>query len=176
MNKSNFIHVATFGAAIGLKGEIKVNLLTSTIDVFRSLDQYYNFDQSIKWSFESIVMRQEKCVALPSHCKNRDDAEELKNQKIFSFKENFPSVNPNEYLVSDLIGCDIIHKNGNSLGNVISVDNFGAGDLLETIYKNKDTKSFLFKAISSNNINRHIQTIHRPSIKLSIKYLLKKLT
>ena len=133
----NFIHVATFGAAIGLKGEIKVNLLTSTIDVFRSLDQYYNFDQSIKWSFDSVVMRQEKCVALPSHCKNRDDAEELKNQKIFSFKENFPSVNPNEYLVSDLIGCDIIHKNGNSLGNVISVDNFGAGDLLETIYKNK---------------------------------------
>ena len=137
MNKSNFIHVATFGAAIGLRGEIKVNLLTSTIDVFRSLDQYYNFDQSIKLSFESIVMLQEKCVALPSHCKNRYDAEELKNQKIFSFKENFPSVNPNEYLVSDLIGCDIIHKNGNSLGNVINVDNFGAGDLLETIYKNK---------------------------------------
>ena len=137
MNKSNFVHVATFGAAIGLKGEIKINLLTSTIDVFRSLDQYYNFDQSIKWSFETVVMRQEKCVALPSHCKNRDDAEELKNQKIFSFKENFPSVNPNEYLVSDLIGCDIIHKNGNSLGKVISVDNFGAGDLLETIYKNK---------------------------------------
>ena len=137
MNKSNFVHVATFGAAIGLKGEIKVNLLTSTIDVFRSLDQYYNFDQSIKWNFESVVMRQEKCVVLPSHCKNRDDAEELKNQKIFSFQENFPLVNPNEYLVSDLIGCDIIHKNGNSLGNVISVDNFGAGDLLETIYKNK---------------------------------------
>ena len=82
-------------------------------------------------------MRQEKCVALPSHCKNREDAEALKNQKIFSFKENFPSINPNEYLVSYLIGCSIIHKNGNSLGNIISVDNFGAGDLLETIYKKK---------------------------------------
>ena len=137
MNKSNFVHVGTFGAAIGLKGEIKINLLTSTIDVFKSLDHYYNFDQSIKWQFDSIIMRQEKCVVLPSHCKNRDDAEELKNQKIFSFKENFPSINPNEYLVSDLIGCDIIHKNGNSLGNVISVDNFGAGDLLETMYKDK---------------------------------------
>ena len=137
MNKSNFVHVATFGAAIGLKGEIKVNLLTSTIDVFRSLDQYYNFDQSIKWSFESIVMRQKKCVALPSHCKNRNDAEELKNQKIFSFKDNFFSTNPNEYLVSDLISCEIIHKNGTFLGKVISVDNFGAGDLLETIYKDK---------------------------------------
>ena len=96
MNKSNFIHVATFGAAIGLKGEIKVNLLTSTIDVFRSLDQYYNFDQSIKWSFESVVMRQEKCVALPSHCKNRDDAEELKNQKIFT------SLNKSKLSITDL--------------------------------------------------------------------------
>jgi hypothetical protein len=43
------------------------------------------------------------------------------------------------------------------------------------ILKYKDTKS-LFKIISSNNINRHIQTMHRPSIKLLIKYLLKKIT
>jgi 16S rRNA processing protein RimM len=137
LNKLKFVHVGTFGTTIGLKGEIKINLLTSNIDVFKSLDCYFNFDQSIEWKFDSIVMRQNKCIALPSHCNNINDAEELKNQKIFSFKENFPSVNPNEYLVSDLIGCDIIHKNGNSLGNVISVDNFGAGDLLETIYNNK---------------------------------------
>ena len=137
MSKSNFVHVGTFGAAIGLKGEIKLNLLTSTIDVFKSLEHYYNFDRSIQWSFESIVMRQEKCVVLPSHCKNRNDAEQLKNQKIFSFKDNFPSTDSNEYLVSDLISCDIIHKNGNFIGNVLNVDNFGAGDLLETIYKGK---------------------------------------
>tara|TARA_B100000029_G_scaffold343009_1_gene335387 strand:- start:473 stop:985 length:513 start_codon:yes stop_codon:yes gene_type:complete len=137
LSKSNFVHVGTFGSAVGLKGEIKINLLTSTIDVFRLLDQYYNFDQSIKWSFESISMRQGKCIALPSHCKNRNDADELKNKKIFSFKENFPSIKNNEYYVSDLINCEIRHENGNALGNVISVDNFGAGDLLEIIYKDK---------------------------------------
>ena len=42
-----------------------------------------------------------------------------------------------EALVSELINCEIIHKNGTFLGKVISVDNFGAGDLLETIYKGK---------------------------------------
>ena len=52
-------------------------------------------------------------------------------------KEKFPPTKPNEYFVNDLISCEIIHKNGTSIGNVISVDNFGAGDLLETIYKNK---------------------------------------
>ena len=137
MSKSNFVHVGTFGAAIGLKGEIKLNLLTSTLDVFKSLGEYYNIDQSIKWSFEYILLRQEKCIALPIHCKNRNDAEQLKNQKIFSFKDNFPSTKSNEYFVSDLIKCKLIHENGMFLGNVINVDNFGAGDLIETIYNDK---------------------------------------
>ena len=29
----------------------------------------------------------------------------------------------------------VVHKNGNFIGNVISVDNFGAGDLLEINFK-----------------------------------------
>ena len=127
--------MGTFGAAIGLKGEIKINLLTSSFDIFKSLDNYYNHDQSTEWKFESIQMRHQKCVGLPSHCKNRDDAEHLKNQKIFALKENFSKTKSNEYFVNDLIGCKIIHENGNSIGNVISVDNFGAGDLIGTIFK-----------------------------------------
>ena len=135
MNKPSFVHVGTFGAAIGLKGEIKINLLTSSVDIFKSLDHYYNYDQSTEWIFKSIQMRNEKCVGLPSYCKNRDDAEHLKNQKIFVAKEHFPKKKSNEYYVNDLIGCKITHENGTFIGNVISVDNFGAGDLLETIYK-----------------------------------------
>ena len=135
MNKSRFVHVGTFGAAIGLKGEIKINLLTSSVDIFKSLDHYYNYDQSIEWKFDSIQMRNQKCIGLPSHCNNRDDAELLKNQKIFVARENFPKKKSNEYYVNDLIGCKINHENGTFIGNVISVDNFGAGDLIETIYK-----------------------------------------
>ena len=127
--------MGTFGAAIGLKGEIKINLLTSNFAVFKSLDCYYNFDQSTEWKFDFIKMRNEKCVALPSHCRNRDDAENLKNQKIFAPKEKFPKTKSNEYYADDLIGSKVVHKNGNFIGNVISVDNFGAGDLIETIYK-----------------------------------------
>ena len=137
MSKSNIIHIATFGSAIGLKGEIKINLLTSSIDVFKSIDHYYNFDNSIEWKFNSIVLRQDKCIGHPSHCKSRNDAEELKNKKIFSSKDYFPSTKTNQFYVIDLVNCKIKHENGNFIGKVISVDNFGAEDLLETIYKNK---------------------------------------
>ena len=135
MSELNFVHVGTFGAAIGLKGEIKINLLTSSFSVFKSLDHYYNFDQSTEWKFDFIKIRNEKCVALPSHCRNRDDAENLKNQRIFASKGNFPKTKSNEYYVNDLIGSKVVHKNGNFIGNVITVDNFGAGDLLEINFR-----------------------------------------
>ena len=137
MSKFDLVHVGTFGAAIGLKGEIKINLLTSNVEVFKSFDCLYNFDCSTVWKLDSIAMRQKKCVAKLSHCKSRSDAELLKNQKIYTSKVNFPSTKDNEYYVSDLIDCKIMYSNGNNLGKVIDVSNFGAGDLLETTYNNK---------------------------------------
>jgi 16S rRNA processing protein RimM len=137
LSKSNLVHIGTFGAVIGLKGEIKINLLTSNIDAFKSFGCFFNFERSVEWKFDSVVMRQNKCIAKPSHCKSRSDAEELKNQKIYTLKENFPSTKDNEYYVSELINCKIKHKNGKDLGEVMDVNNFGAGDLLELIYNNK---------------------------------------
>ena len=137
MNKSDLVHVGTFGTAIGLKGEVKINLLTSNLEVFKSFDRLYNFDCSIEWKFDSVAMRQKKCVAKLLHCKSRSEAEDLKNKKIYTSKENFPSTKDNEYYVSDLIDCKIMYSNGNNLGEVIDVNNFGAGDLLETTYNNK---------------------------------------
>ena len=103
MSKLNLVHVGTFGAAVGLKGEIKINLLTTSFPVFKSLDQYYNFDQSTEWKFDFIKMRNEKCVALPSHCRNRDDAESLKDKKIFASKDKFPKTKSNEYYVDAIL-------------------------------------------------------------------------
>ena len=137
MSKSDLVHIGTFGAAIGLKGEIKINLLTSSIEVFKSFDYFYNFDRSIEWKFDSIAMRQKKCVAKLTHCESRSEAEDLKNLKIYTSKKNFPSTKDNEYYVSDLINCKIKHNNGEGLGMVTDVNNFGAGDLIETIYHNK---------------------------------------
>ena len=42
-----------------------------------------------------------------------------------------------EYFIRDLITCKIYMIDGTKIGNVVSVDNFGAGDLLETKIKNK---------------------------------------
>ena len=55
--------------------------------------------------------------------------------KFYYSKDKFPKTKSNEYYVDDLIGCNVVHKNQTFIGNVISVDNFGAGDLLEINFR-----------------------------------------
>ena len=61
----------------------------------------------------------------------RTDVEKLKGKKIFSKSTSFPKTEKNQYYFKDLIGCSVNLLDGNIIGEVISVDNFGAGDLIE---------------------------------------------
>ena len=129
--------MGTFGSPIGLKGEIKVKMLTSSFEFFKMLKVYLNEDASETWNFIKMRILNNKLIAHPQDCNNRDDAEKFRGKKIFSQSSNFPKTNKGEYYVRDLIGFRVIMINGKKIGNVMSVKNFGASDLLETKINNK---------------------------------------
>jgi len=137
LSKSNLVHVGTFGSPIGLKGEIKVKMLTSSFEFFKMLKVYLNEDASETWNFIKMRILNNKLIVHPQDCNNRDDAEKFRGKKIFSQSSNFPKTNKGEYYFKDLIGCSIFMLNGKKIGNVVSVENFGASDLLETKINNK---------------------------------------
>ena len=129
--------MGTFGSPIGLKGEIKVKMLTSSFEFFKMLKVYLNEDASETWNFIKMRILNNKLIVHPQDCNNRDDAEKFRGKKIFSQSSNFPKTNKGEYYVRDLIGFRVIMINGKKIGNVMSVKNFGASDLLETKINNK---------------------------------------
>ena len=79
------MHVGTFGAPVGLKGEIRINCLTKTIQVFKSLNEYFNFDKSTQWKFDKMLIRNNKLLVHPSGFNNRNDVELLINKKIYNY-------------------------------------------------------------------------------------------
>ena len=137
MSKSNLVHVGTFGSPIGLKGEIKVKMLTSSFEFFKILKVYLNEDASEKWNFIKMRILNNKLIVQLQDCNNRDDAEKFRGKKIFSQLSDFPKTNKDEYYVRDLIGFRVTMINGKKIGKVMSVKNFGASDLLETKINNK---------------------------------------
>ncbi len=155
MNNKEKILVGQFGSPIGLKGEIKVNFMTSNFETFKKLKNYTNFHGSLEWNFKKITYKGNKCVVHPDKSFSREDALKLKGEKIYSSKTFFPTLKNNEFYVNDLIGCKLFLTNNNHVSDVLDVKNFGAGDLLEIKYNNKKIFIPFDKAnIVSINLNK----------------------
>ena len=148
MKNINLVHIGTFGNPLGLKGEIKINMHTLNLDSFNSLSPYLKEDGKTYWIFSKLNLRSNKFIGKLEGCDSRNCVENLKGKKIYTSRKNLPKTKKNQFYVSDLIGCKIKTLNNKLLGNIVNIDNFGAGDLIN-VQKQKG-KSFY---IPMNNEN-----------------------
>ncbi len=63
-------------------------------------------------------------------CTSRNDADALRGTELFYNRDDLPETDEGEFYYDDLVGLTVT-ENDNTLGKVKSVQNFGAGDLLE---------------------------------------------
>lgn len=151
MQEKKLIHIGTFGKPQGLKGEIKLNILTSSLEVFKALREYFLNNQESILFFKSFRKVGKNTIASLEGCKDRDAALSFKGKKIFTYKSNLPSIKNDEYYILDLVGCNVINIENLLLGNVVDIKNFGAGDLIEI--KNKDQKIFYIPMNKENLVD-----------------------
>ena len=69
----------------------------------------------------------------------RNAAEALNGTELFVSRDRLGKTEVDEYFHADLIGLDAVTIEGEPLGTVIRVQNFGAGDLLEVAPRRGDT-------------------------------------
>ena len=63
---------------------------------------------------------------------DRTQAEKLRGTELWVNRELLPeTIVEDEFYITDLVGMMVKDTNGNAIGNVIDVKNFGAGDLVE---------------------------------------------
>ena len=149
MKKNNLIHVGTFGQPQGLKGDIKINILTSSLESFKILKNYFMQDSKTVLHFTALRKIGKKNVASLEGCEDRNAALDYRGKYIFSLKENFSKISEDEYYVIDLIGCDVFNIEKKSLGIVIDIKNFGAGDLIEVT---SESKKIFFIPMNDDNL------------------------
>ena len=154
MKKNHLVHVGTFGQPQGLKGDIKINILTSSFESFKILKNYFMQDGKTILHFTALRKIGKKNIASLEGCEDRNTALEYKGKYIFSSKENFSEIGEDEYYVIDLIGCAIFNIKKESLGIVIDIKNFGAGDLIEI--KSDNNKNFYIPMNDDNLIGVNI--------------------
>ena len=122
--------VGVIVGAHGIKGEVKLKSFTSEPS---SIGRYGPLQSSTGQSFEITKLKAAKddFIASLKNVADRNDAEALKGTELFVAREKLPKLKTNEAYAHDLMGLDVVLENGSTLGKLVGMPNYGAGDLLE---------------------------------------------
>jgi 16S rRNA processing protein RimM len=116
--------------AHGIKGEVKLKSFTSDPS---SIGRYGPLQSKPGQQFEITKLKAAKddFIASLKNVNDRNEAETLKGVELFVAREKLPKLKTHEAYAHDLMGLDVVLENGTTLGKLIGMPNYGAGDLLE---------------------------------------------
>ena len=118
------------GAAQGLKGEVRLRSYTqdpAAIARYGALDD----EHGGKIEIESLRVTPKALIARIRGVTTRNAAEALNGTRLYVARSRLPKRDEEEWFHSDLIGLSAVDDQGEPVGTVVAVQNFGAGDLIE---------------------------------------------
>ena len=137
------IALAAVAGAHGVKGEVRLKLFSDSLESLSAQKELCV--GGVKQRLLSV--RDGKMpVARFEGIADRSAAEALRGSLIEIDRSALPPLEEGEYYHSDLIGLTAVDGDGKTVGTVVAVENYGAGDLLE-IETAEGTRSLVpFKA------------------------------
>jgi 16S rRNA processing protein RimM len=123
------IALAAVAGAHGVKGELRLKLFSDSVE---SLSQHQAlFIGGVERRLLSIRDSGKTAVARFEGIADRSAAEALRGSLVEVDRAALPPLEEGEYYHADLIGLPAVDQQGEPVGTVSAVENYGAGDLLE---------------------------------------------
>jgi 16S rRNA processing protein RimM len=130
--KGNRVLVARIGAAHGVRGEVRLHSFTEDPLAVAEYGPLETQDGERRFEIESLRPVKDCLIARFKGVADRAQAEALRNLELFVPRARLPAIEEDDtFYVADLIGLDAVAPDGNLLGTVTAVHNFGAGDIVE---------------------------------------------
>ncbi|HEY8433910.1 MAG TPA: ribosome maturation factor RimM [Sphingomicrobium sp.] len=123
------IALAAVAGAHGIRGELRLKLFSENAE---SLSRYNRlFVAGSERRLLAIRVSGKGAVARFEGIADRSGAEALRGGLVEASRSDLPPLEKGEYYHADLIGLAAADREGNAIGEVVAVENYGAGDLLE---------------------------------------------
>ena len=131
MKLKNPILVAEFGAAHGIRGEVRLKPLVDDPQLLIDAGPLHAEDGR-SFAITSLRPQKNMMVARVKGVRHRDEAEALTRLKLYLDRSALPDdTDEDEFYAADLVGCAVANAAGETIGEIVAVPDFGAGDLLE---------------------------------------------
>jgi 16S rRNA processing protein RimM len=124
--------VAQIGAPHGVRGEVRLQVFTEDPAAVTRYGPLETEDGSQRFEIEVLRRAGDRFVVRLHGVADRAAAERLKNVRLFVARAKLPPTEDDETLYhADLVGLCAYDRQGDAVGIVLAVHNFGAGDVLE---------------------------------------------
>ena len=130
MSGDDLVVMATLGAPVGVRGEVRVKPYLDDPVAFRGYSPFLLPDGR---SLECLSARPQKQMLV---CRfrgvdTREAAAALTNLDLSIPRSRLPEPDEDEFYLDDLVGLRVRGPNDEPMGEVIAAHDFGAGDILE---------------------------------------------
>ncbi|MCG6857735.1 MAG: ribosome maturation factor RimM [Salaquimonas sp.] len=125
------ILVGRFGAPHGVRGEIRLKSFTDDPEAIAGYETLATGDGA-PVEILSLRPQKEMLVVRLKGCDSREAAQALNGVELYIDRSELPETeDEDEFYLADLIGLEARAPDGETIGKVIAVENFGAGDIIE---------------------------------------------
>jgi 16S rRNA processing protein RimM len=123
------IALAAVAGAHGVKGELRLKLFSDSVDSLSAHQSLYVGGVLRRLLF--VRHGGKTAVARFEGIGDRSAVEALRGSLVEIDRSALPALDEGEYYHADLIGLTAVDGDGNTVGKVCAIENYGAGDLIE---------------------------------------------
>lgn len=143
----SLLRVGVISNTHGIRGEVKVHPTTDDINRFKDLKEIIldTGKEKKDLTITGVKFFKQMVILKFKEFDNINDVERYKGCDLYVTRENAVPLEENEYFIVDLIGCEVITDEEETLGDLIDVMLTGANDVF--IVKTKQGKEILLPYI-----------------------------
>lgn len=124
------ILIAQIGAAHGVRGEVRVKSFAEKPEALRTYGDLVAEDGR-RFTVERMRPAKEMLIVGFRGLNDRNAAEALNGMRLYVGRSALPDTEEDEYYHADLIGLAATGADGQTVGTVLAIHDFGAGEILE---------------------------------------------
>lgn len=133
MSADRLLAVGRVAGAFGVRGEVRIAAFTEeplALARFRALTRQ---DGSPALTITTAREAKGGLICRCEGVETKEQADALRGLRLFIPRDALPEPDEDEFYLADLIGLNVVDPAGAPVGKVKSVQDFGAGDILEII-------------------------------------------
>lgn len=135
--------LGTIATAHGIRGEVLLRTYTSDAEAIAGYGPLSDEAGTRTFKIKSARATPKGVIARLEGVNDRNAAEALRGVNLYVDRAKLPEPDDKEYYHADLIGLAARDSAGEEIGWVLTVANFGAGDLLEIRFKDSKQTEYV---------------------------------